>query len=221
MKKKATRSHDRGKAGSIGHSHAQQGLIIQPSTESFRSWIARPYIGEDLRLQLAKANVLIIPSEGFGDRSDLVYFPQGTEELLQFIRTSGHSELSVDICCEQRKYQELALHSALLIIGAFVVSGLVAPIVVNVVSDLIKRRLGSRDANANVRSQMIAHNERTGVSVSLSYEGPASAYRSDMLKALETLSKEPSLVAPPAHPQLPPVQLPPDTAKAKLDDHSR
>jgi hypothetical protein len=168
-------------------------LVLETSQESIQSWANRPYISDALREQLLKANVLLVPTEGFRERADLV-FPQGTEELFQFLRESPRENITVDICIEDKDYKELMLHADLLIIiASFMATSIVAPVVVDLIAEYIKRRLGSRETETIVRSELSVYDEKTGRSVRLSFEGPASAYHDTMTTAIQKMNKPQSL----------------------------
>jgi hypothetical protein len=199
---------------------------ISESKESFQTWVNRPYIGAALREQIQKANALIIPTEGYADRDDVVFFPVGTEELFRFLRSSKHENLEIDICSEDADYRELARHSELLIIASFLVTAIVAPVVADLIADFIKRRLGSREKESTVKSEIIIQDEQTERSIRISYEGPASDYRETMAKAILNLKSTPlSPVLPPKEDslQLPPPKQPNRTEKRnkKRKKHSR
>ena len=169
-------------------------LVQEISRESIESWCNRPYIGDALRDQLLRANVLLVPIEGFRERTDPM-FPQGTEELLQFLRESPDEDIKVDICIEDQDYRELALHFDLLVLAGAVVTLVVAPVVADLISEYIKRHLGSREPEAIVKSELIVYDEISGRSVRLSYEGPASAYRDTMANAIHGMRR--SAILPP------------------------
>src|SRR6266571_2792917 len=96
-------------------------LTRESSQESIQTWAERVYIGSKLRRQLTKANALIVPNEGLGDQGDLLYFPEGTEEVLQFLKSSASDGLTVDIAIEEKDYKELSLRADWLMIAGFVV----------------------------------------------------------------------------------------------------
>jgi hypothetical protein len=175
--------------------HNQSVLAIESTEESIATWASRPYITKELHQQLLKANFLIVPNEGYGDRADLVYFPVGTEQLFGFLRGSTLEGLSVDICIEDEDYKEVALHADLMIVAGFVVTSLVAPLAVELIAEYIKDRAKRRQREIEVRSKLVVNDSTTGRSVKLSYEGPATEYRDVMVKALQELSEAKWLVS--------------------------
>lgn len=174
----------------------QPTLIMEDSRESLRTWINRPYISDELRQQLSKANVLVVPSEGYVDRADLIYFPVGTEELFHALLESDQENLSVDICIEDEDYKELAVHADWITIGAIVAELLVVPLIVELIAEYIKRRVRKPETETQVRSKLTVCDEKTGRSVHFSYEGPVSQYRDVMLHAIQELGRQQRLTPP-------------------------
>jgi len=157
---------------------------VRPSNESFLTWIERPYISHETRARLSTASALIVPREGYGERSDLLYFPTNTDDLLLFLQDAETDELRVDICIEDQDYQELALYADFISIAPMVVASGVMSLLVNLISDWVNRRAGKHAEHTEVRTTLIAHNSRTGDSLAFSYEGPASLYRESMSATL-------------------------------------
>ena len=160
----------------------RQTVVTQASDETFDTWLGRPYISEELRAHLSEANVLLVPNEERSQDTDRVYFPAGTEEFLESLRASGQG-ISADICISDEKYQELARYADWLVIATVVVQSFVAPLIVTLTANYIERRLGKREMNALVKSELIVQDEE-GRATLFSYEGPASEYHSTMTEAL-------------------------------------
>lgn len=166
----------------------QPSVVVKNSQESLSTWTSRPYISNTLREQLSKANVLLVPTEGYGDQPGLVFFPSGTEEVFQFLRESQQGNLSVDICIEDKDYKEVARHAEILIIASLIVTTIVAPVVADLIAEYIKRRWGSREVETTVKLEITVCDEKAGRSVRISYEGPASEYRNTMGNAIQNLN---------------------------------
>jgi hypothetical protein len=178
----------------MSHEKSQENeLIIKKTKESFSTWIHKPYISEELRKQLEKANVLLVPKEGFRSYSGPV-FPVGTEEFLNYLREFSAKGINANICIEDKDYKELALHEAFLIISAFVVTSLVAPIVTDLISEFIKRRWMKEDKNKdnNIKIELTVV-KKDGSSASFLYEGPAKAFTKTVKPALISLAKQENL----------------------------
>jgi hypothetical protein len=161
-------------------------LIIEESTENFSTWINRPYIPYKLKAQLSSANVLIIPREGFRERTEKV-FPVGTEELFHYLKDNVEKGINADLCIAENDYRELILHDALIIVGGFIVTSLVAPIVADLISDYIRKRFGSKEEKTNIKVEMTVV-EKDGRASRLLYEGSAKDFNKTVKPSLKSLS---------------------------------
>jgi hypothetical protein len=165
-------------------------LTLRPSRASVASWAEKPYIDSGLRQELLKANVLLVPTEGYGDERELIFFPSGTEDFLNFLRNaqSENENLVVDICIKEEDYKELALHDDLLVLAGSVVSLFVAPVVTALIANYIQNRLGSRKKDTVVKASMTLYDEN-GRSIEVSYEGPAELYKETIGSAIKRLQE--------------------------------
>jgi len=174
-------------------------IVKESSIESFDSYLSRPYIGEILRKRLSEANALIIPNEGYDNRSDLVYFPSGTEDLYQFLKDKNVGGLNLDACIEDKDYKEVALHADWLILAGFLVTELVAPLIVALLAEYIKKRLGKRESETIVKARLIIRENKDGHYAEYKYEGPASEYREAMTNAISKVGNPKSPAAVDRH----------------------
>jgi len=165
-------------------------LTKEESSETIESWSRRSYIGQELQAKLAKADALIVPNEGYGEKGDIHYFPEGTEHLISFLQRNNHGDQHIDICIEDSDYKELAQHYDLLIIAGAIAKAVCAPIFVNLVSEYIKKRLGSRTNDTTLKTSLTISDAKEGKSVSFTYEGPASTYEKVMLGAIKDAGLE-------------------------------
>jgi hypothetical protein len=167
-----------------------ENLRIEPTRESIQTWAERPYLTHTLRNRLRNAEVIIVPNEGYAEDADLLYFPVRTEELFHFLRERGHDAFSVEICIEDSDYKELALHADLLTIATVVVQLVVAPVVVQLILDYLRRRLGNREKDSEVKSKLTIVDEANGRSLDLSYKGPAAEYKDVMVAAISKMAEQ-------------------------------
>jgi len=149
-------------------------VVITDSSENFDTWINREYISEGLKSDLKKANILLVPTEGFRNKN-IPVFPVKTEELFTYIKNRLPSEYKIDICIEDKEYKELALHSDLVIIGSFVVASIVVPILVNIISEYIKQKILKMGEKRGVKVSLTIVDAK-GVSKNLTYEGEAENF---------------------------------------------
>jgi hypothetical protein len=165
-------------------------IQIEETVQNRDYWITRPYLSEAVRQSLAQSNVLLVPQEGFRGQ-DVQVFPVCTEDFFSHLKEELSSDFAVEIAIDDTEYREAALHSALLILGSIVVGGVtlvVIPVIVNVVSEYINRRL----YNEKDREETRVRWELTVVdgprATKLTYEGPAVDLSSKMAQAIEQLS---------------------------------
>ena len=145
-------------------------LKITDSSETFKSWINKKYISAETKNKLGKADILIVPNEGFG-KLDFPIFPVKTEELFYFIKKSLPKENKIDICIEDDDYKELALHADLIVLGVFIVTNVVLPTLVNILSEYLKKKIIGNDTEQKVKVSLTAI-DSVGTSKKLTYEGP-------------------------------------------------
>jgi hypothetical protein len=153
---------------------SQDQFVVEKSETSFDAWLSKPYISDQLRRQLSKSNVLLLPQEDFREGTGII-FPLGTDEFFSYLRENAPEKVEVDILVEDSDYKEIALFSDLLIIlGSFFVTSIVAPIFVNLVSDyLVKKKLPKKTTN-QVRIEILV--ERDEGTTRVFYEGSVSDF---------------------------------------------
>jgi hypothetical protein len=162
-------------------------LQIKESDQSFSTWVNQPNISPVVRGSLQGVDILFIPEKGYAGREDLLFFPEGTEELVQFIGQHKPSGLSVGVCIEEEDYKELARYADILIIAGAVATSLVAPVLVNLISDYIGRRLGTKKDDAVVKWSLTIEDKRSERFLKCSYDGPAETFKETMSDALEKI----------------------------------
>jgi hypothetical protein len=163
-------------------------LIEKDSKENFSSWLNRPFVGEELRKELAKANVLMVPMEGVRERKDL-NFPSGTEGLLEFLKENARDGMVPDICIDDKDFKTLVLHDVTIILGSFVVTALLAPVVADLISEYLKKEIWPDKPEETKVDFKMTIVESDGTSKELSYNGPAKTFEKTIgtrLKAPKT-----------------------------------
>ena len=121
-------------------------IEISEVDESFDTWINQPFVPENLKPELKQASILIVPVIGFR-RDGEATFPVGTDNVLAFFKEKLPPGIIVDICIDDAGYMELSLHSNFKRIGTFIVTSILLPVFVTVLSDFVKEKIlkGSED----------------------------------------------------------------------------
>jgi len=167
-------------------SNIEDEFNINFTEECFDYWINQSFITDELKNELKNADILLIPQIGFRD-IDIPVFPVKTEELFTFLRKKS-SDVKIDICIEDKDYRELALHYDLITIGAFVVTSIALPVLVNLLSDYIKSKI-SLNSGRVIKVSLIVENKKEKTSKKISYEGKPENFDS-IIKSIENLWEE-------------------------------
>jgi len=165
-------------------------FVVEKSDVSFNTWLTKPYISDNLRQQLSQSNILLLPLENFREGTGII-FPIGTDEIFDYLRENSPDDVCVDILVEDSDYKEIALFSGLLIVlGGFIVTSIVAPIFVNLVSDyLTKKKLPQKTAS-QVRIEILVEGPKETTRVF--YEGSVSDFYETVYPVVESLSLQPN-----------------------------
>lgn len=166
------------------HSHAGEGrtqtdlLEVRETERDLTYWHTRPFVSPALRARIEKAPILLVPQEGFRDYAGPV-FPVGTEEMFRRAQENAPAGGPFEVCISDEDYKELALHESLFIVATIAIGSLVvAPIVVNIVSDFLKGKLFSpaKEKTATAKFTLIVSETSTKDAkrraIEMKYEGP-------------------------------------------------
>lgn len=155
---------------------ANTSLQVKRSSRTFGFWLNQSCISDDLRRQLTKANVLIVPQLGYLDYEGPL-FPTATEEFFHFLREHKSDEFAVDICIDDSCFKSLVRFHDDLYLATAIIMPVVGPIFAHYVKRFIDSKLGTRASKTRIKSEVVIENrETTGESTRVSYEGLASDY---------------------------------------------
>lgn len=151
-------------------------ITITESDVNFETWLAKPFISEQLRTELKNANVLLLPLEEFrGHKKPM--FMAGTDSLLDFLLKNKPDAMNLDICIEDDDYNELRLHDITVVLGIFLATSVVVPVLVNLISDYLKNRIFKDKPPVDEKISFDIHIvEDDGSSRKLTYNGPAKNF---------------------------------------------
>lgn len=160
-------------------------LFIEDTAENILTWTNKQFVPEELKIELQKSNVLIVPTEGFREVTTPV-FPVGTEELFSFLKDNSSKGINPEICIKDAEYKELALHGALIIIGKFVLLEIIAPVFAVLISEYVLKRWPTKKQD-NMKLELIIV-KKNGDSKKLLYEGPVDKFIDTVKPALESIT---------------------------------
>ena len=165
----------------MDHFEKQAGVSVEATDQDFDYWLNQSHVGATLRSELSQANILLVPNFLSAEGKKLV-FPEHTESLFQYLKDNASSGANVDICIEDEDYVERALHSDLISLATFVVTSVLIPVLVNLLSDYIKKVYGRQAEKSDVEVTLIEV-KPDGNARKLSYKGKAA----DLKKTIDGL----------------------------------
>jgi hypothetical protein len=140
-----------------------------------RSWVAS---GEEIR----SADVVVVPWENFREGKGAL-FPQGTtsyyRELTEALKSSR-----VTMGVDQTAYEEIALHADANRLATILVSLVVLPFVVNLLSSKVDRWISDSNPPTAIEMEMIIEGDH-GKCVSIKYKGPPGVLIENITKQAE------------------------------------
>ena len=92
----------------LHESDLENNIKITDTDINFEIIYNKNYIPQQYINEIKKANVLIIPSEGFRDDNDICYFPECTSEFYGFLKNK--KKIQTEICIDDDHFQTLELH---------------------------------------------------------------------------------------------------------------
>ncbi|EOS9418527.1 hypothetical protein ACNKYB_003567 [Yersinia enterocolitica] len=148
-------------------------LLDKSSLLSRQNWLERVQLPPDMIESVRHSSVLFLPIENF--RGVINYsFPQGTVDLFLYIQKHMTHLGQTELCIADDDYQELALYSREIRLGHLLVTQVVAPVLIGLLTsyvyDIIK---SAPEDNVTLTLQI----EGECNDYLLSYNGPAKDFR--------------------------------------------
>lgn len=170
----------------IHESDKKNDLLISDSDLNFEKIYSKPYFPKEHEEDLKKANLLLIPNEGYGGLDGPV-FPEQTMEFYNFLRNYENKELVGDICISDENYVELELHEELITLANLVVVSGILPIALNLISSYLDRKIQRRKKSIKLKVNItVVEGDK---SKSISYEGDAEKFEETIKAASDVLFK--------------------------------
>jgi hypothetical protein len=144
-------------------------------------------VSEEVRQRVASADVLLVPTEGYADREDLRFFPAGTVEFFDFLRSRVLEGVTVEVCSDDDDYKEVTRHADVLYLPDMLVMGIFAPLLVGLVIEYVKMKMARHEESTTVKTSLTVHDASSGRSMRLDYDGPAAALKETVLAGIQHL----------------------------------
>lgn len=174
------------------HEIFDKSLKIVDTDVTFEQIYDKEYIPKEYLEDIKKANLLIIPNEGFRDTGD-VLFPETTREFLDFIRDSSGDDVVADIAISDEDFQRIELHSAAIEVATIIVESAIFNIAIGIISaflyDLIKKYHRTPE-ETSAKVKIVTKETKTKKSKMITYEGPVSGVKDALDQAAKDLFSE-------------------------------
>lgn len=171
------------------HEIADMALNISDSDITFEKIYRKPYVPMEYIDDIKKANLLILPNEGFRDEGDLL-FPETTRDFFEFFKVKASNEIVADIVISDEEFQRIELHSAVIEVAKVIVEWAILPIATNIIAaflyDLVKK-YHRKPEDTSAKVQIITEETETKKSKEIIYEGPVSGIKDALDQATKDL----------------------------------
>lgn len=174
------------------HEIFENTLKISDTDITFDQIYKKEYAPAEYMADIKKANLLIIPNEGFRDEESIL-FPETTREFYDYIREFSGDEIISDIVISDENFKRIELHSAAIEVATVIVQWVVLPVATSLIAsflyDLVKRyHRKPEDTSAKVK--IITEETETKKSKMITYAGPVSGIKDALDKATKDLFSE-------------------------------
>ncbi|NLE04327.1 MAG: hypothetical protein GX638_05920 [Crenarchaeota archaeon] len=159
-------------------------VTIEESTLDFDSIKQEAYYPKELDDYLSKCDVWIVPEEIHRDGYDIL-FPEHTKDVKRFLFCKG---MKIDVPCKDDDFHEIELHDASILLGSFLLTSIVLPLFINLISSYIYDKVLSKDKDNEVKLNLHIKSQK-GKVVKIKYKGPASKMNST-LKEVEKIAND-------------------------------
>lgn len=158
-------------------------VIIEESFITFDSIKNKPFYCMEIDEEIQSADMVVLPS----NEKD-VLFPEVTTELFKYLCDSNSIRISVPV--SDNDYKKIEKHCDLIELGVFLVSSVVLPIAINLLSNFLYDKLkifNKKDDEVNANVEIIVEETKTKKSKIIKYKGPVSGVKDTLTNASKDL----------------------------------
>lgn len=171
------------------HEIYEKTLEISDTDITFDQIYTREYVPCEYLEDIKRANLLIIPEEGY-ESEGTVLFPETTREFFEFIRENSGNDVLSDIAISDDNFQRIEIHSAAIEVATIIVESLFFDVAVGLITsflyDLIKKHHREPEDTA-AKVKIIAQETKKKKSKMIIYKGPVSGVKDTLEQASKDL----------------------------------
>ena len=187
------KNRKRNGALAMQHETFTKSIKVSDTDITFERIYEKDYIPTEYINDIKRANLLIIPNEGFRAEGD-VLFPETTRDFFDYIRETAGTQIVADIAISDEDFQRIELHSAVIEVATIIVQWIVLPIATGMISSFLYelvKKYHRKPEDTSAKVQIIAEETATKKSKKITYEGPVSGIKDALDQAAKDLfSKE-------------------------------
>ncbi len=149
-------------------------LEVSETDKNREYWVSRPWVGGNSQ-ELRDADILLLPWENFRE-GHAALFPQGTPEFFRSLQASA--DLRIAIAIDREKYEEIALHGRASRWPTILVSTVLVPVVVGIITNRLDAIVSSEigisagaSTDDTIEMELVIEGD-SGKCISIKYNGP-------------------------------------------------
>jgi hypothetical protein len=159
---------------------------ISSSYVTFSSAMNESNLSQERIDELSPVNILALPTKGYHGKEGYFFFG-GAREFYMYCQENAPNQ-SIDFCIEKSEYSEIDLNSIELFLGTFIISSIIIPVFVNLISDYINNQLKHDDDKITLN--IIINNHIINNSIEINFRGTKGDFDNKVLKTLSTYDKD-------------------------------
>ncbi len=159
------------------HEIQEKQLKITDSEINFNLIYEKPYVPQKYINDIKKANILLIPTEN-SNRYEHPIFPELTLEFLDYVKENTPDDIITDIAISDDDFNRLELHSTAVTVATVIVTSVILPIAIEVISAYLYdklKQLHRKDNELSAEVNIIVQNGKK--SKRISYKGPVKGIK--------------------------------------------
>jgi hypothetical protein len=123
-------------------------LTVEELNFDLNSYISEFIKDKGLETNVREADVLLLPYSGFKEVKGPV-FPEAYSQFYDYL-LENLKDNNVELCVEEDDYKEVALHDETVNLGLILLTGIVLPVISNLISEYIKSLRDNKKVNVKV-----------------------------------------------------------------------
>jgi hypothetical protein len=158
---------------------------IKFSNISLRSATESADLTSGRKSELRTVDILALPTKNYHNKGMDSFF-SGARDFYMYCKANA-PDYAFDFCIEKTKYLEIDLNSIELFLGTFLISSVIIPIFVNLLSNYLSSKLIHNDDKITIN--IIINNVSNNNSAEISFRGTRIEFDNKVLKPLSSYNK--------------------------------